>query len=225
MRWSGSPTACCLNLVAPAVPRELRRIIETVQFRLPRLKVCDLLVFSELEKQVAWRGPGQHGCFLQENHSRAKILGTLLHELAHPGITDDPGIEATPLAVEFQTELIAAVQMRWPSPRPTTCLAGFRITICYSTADPLHLHARAWSHGYAIGLPTLTLAGWFYELSPAWRYLRALGDEPKRLAGCTLAEIDVIEPPAEFTELWRRRRRPVVHAIETRIQTQRRTPG
>jgi len=53
-----------------------------------------------------------------------------------------------------------------------------------------------------MGLHFMTLVTEDYDLSPAYKYVNALGDEPERLEGASFPEILATEPPAEFTDLF-----------------------
>lgn len=72
------------------------------------------------------------------------------------------------------------------------------------TRSLVHLHARASWLGYCFSMDDLRFAGPRYGLSPALRYMEALGDEPRRMSACTFDEIHATKPPKAFSQLFRR---------------------
>jgi hypothetical protein len=147
-----------------------------------------------------WRGHGPVIAFCDvEPH---EVLPLLIHELAHC-VPFDPVRnirEPTPELRAFQR---ATVEV-W--------LAGAQVfTPPWQRGDHglqfvrrcIHLHHRAWQLGIEVGAGDVHFAGEQYGLSEHWRYRRALGDEPRRMACESFAGIESAEPPDEFVQLWR----------------------
>jgi hypothetical protein len=157
------------------------------------------------EKIVAeysgWQGDGQV-IVITNRLDRHKIRGTILHEASHPTIATQP-IET--LSPELQ--LMEAEFMRINSTHRSIGDAPvmpnwYRHHGIEFIRRATHLHFRAWRAGYDVGLPMMNVAGWGYDLSPAWLYRRALGDEPRRMWEATLAEITAAPVPIDFQDLF-----------------------
>jgi hypothetical protein len=125
---------------------------------------------------------------------------TVLHELAHmldrPALFDDrAGVD--PNRLLFEALIVADVTNR--APREEIPLYHGHEARFIRIA--LHLCHRAQQVGFDIR-PGEICAGYVYGLSPASRYLEALGDEPARCAGMSFRDIRASQPPHAFSSLW-----------------------
>lgn len=171
----------------------------------------DIELRRHLKASGRWFGAGAIIAFVKEN-PRVKMLGTALHELAH--VVDYTEVESDrePTQDEFhrygaardkhlvefeaQAKVIMSGEHKLPLWFPAHGERFLRIA--------LHFHHRAWQAGWEVGLPQMHIAGADYELSPAWRYMHALGSERKQMETATIAEITATDPPGEFIELFNR---------------------
>ena len=150
-----------------------------------------------------WRGPGAMIVFCHDN-PREKLWGTTCHELAHrlPVATFGPDVPPTPLdrerehanAEKFSVEECYNGEQNRPGWWLHHGMAFVRTAI--------HLHTRAWSAGFEVPLPAVHCAGRGYDLSEAWKYKSALGDEPRRMLTASFSEILSIKAPEDFIELF-----------------------
>jgi hypothetical protein len=129
--------------------------------------------------------------------------GVTIHELAHllPIADCPPDFEPTQAARDFE---LRAMNF-WASGDEPPIDPGkpWREHEADWIRRVFHLWWRAVNrHGYHIHPSELHVAGERYGLSHGQRYLRALGDEPARLAELTFNEIETIDPPQEFTDLF-----------------------
>lgn len=169
----------------------------------------DLLLREHLISRGRWRGAGPIICFVQEN-PRHKLLGTALHEMVHAieyrvftPDRDPTAAEREQYEIDRREWIANMAKMAdavvndtedmppwYPSHGPSFIRIG------------LHLHARSWQAGWEIGLPEMRIADFDYGMSAPWKYMHALGDEPKRMADATSAEILATDPPQEFIDLF-----------------------
>lgn len=137
----------------------------------------DFTIRDMLIAEGRWTGPGSMITFCQPM-SLENALGIALHEVAHllpfkasPVIDFEP----TPNIKTKQREMVAA-SLNGPIGKSPTLPAWYEHHGLAFIRRCVHLHHRAWQHGQEVGLPEIQFAGAHYDLSPAWRYMRALGD-------------------------------------------------
>lgn len=128
-------------------------------------------------------------------------LGTIIHELAHildrPALYEErPNVE--PAKLKFESLVLADAIAR---PRPTVKVPPYHGHGASFIRIVLHLRHRALRHQINL-LANELCGGQRNGLSPGTAYKGTLGDEPRRLAYLTFAQIAAIKPPAEFTKLW-----------------------
>jgi len=180
----------------------------------------DLILRPTLERLGRWRGrgpamvlspqaiaadlaelgrPARRRCF-------ARIfLGDVLHELAHildAGLVSGPEPPAD--LVDLSKVIIKAqlAGLTAPTNGPSATIPWRRHELGFIRVA-LHLAHRARTAGVWLQSGDV-FDGTEYGLSPTYRYMLALGDEPARLAGCQLADVRATPPPAPFIALWRR---------------------
>lgn len=127
-------------------------------------------------------------------------LAIALHELAHilerPRlVTERVGV--TPAQIQFEALVIAEAVVKDPPPEQPAYQGHESSFIRLA----LHLCHRAAERGVQIA-PPIVCGGWPYGLSPAFRYVEALGDEAARLADLSFRDILAISPPQDFAQLW-----------------------
>lgn len=66
----------------------------------------------------------------------------------------------------------------------------------------LHLHDRAWQLGIEAGAGDMGFAGYWYDLSPHWKYMHAIGAEPRRMRGRSMEDICSTAAPKAFRKLF-----------------------
>lgn len=160
------------------------------------------LLKENLVAEGLWKGTGFAVIYYQAN-PLAKLLGTTLHECSHLVLASPPGPDVDTPAEDLAEWREAAQQ--WgrnaatPNPDFPNWAGGHGEPF---TRVALHLHFRAWQAGYEIGLPEMNIAGANYELSPSWRFMHALGDEPRRMANLPFAEILDTKSPQPFRDLF-----------------------
>lgn len=157
------------------------------------------LVRDSLIASNQWRGPGPTIVYINP-----PTLGVTMHELAHMlPLKDEYPEDREPTAGNRRFEAKAAAA--WASGAiepidPRQPWFGHEADWIRYT---FHVWWRATNlHGFRVHPVKLCVAGKRYGLSHARGYLEALGDEPKRLQASTFKEIQAIEPPAEFSELF-----------------------
>ncbi|MBE7507972.1 MAG: hypothetical protein HS101_17040 [Planctomycetia bacterium] len=131
--------------------------------------------------------------------SEAEALAVVVHELAHYATDRTP--TSPPVSAE-DIDLRREVARRamdgvLPEPKMPYDRHEADFIRCL-----IHLWVRSDALGYRFTAQSLFPHG-HYQLSDLFGYLRALGDEPTRMARLTLHEIQQIEPPDDFSELWR----------------------
>lgn len=129
-------------------------------------------------------------------------LGIVLHELGH--ILVRPQLYAgraqcSPERLKFESLVIADAVTRQTSSVEVKAYFGHEAGFIRAV---LHLRHRAEHAGVRLAPATLC-AGRRYGLSHAQRYADALGDEPLRLTDRTIRDILNMNPPPDFTRLWR----------------------
>jgi len=139
---------------------------------------------------------------------KSLCLSVALHEAAHLAVDGTARQDISPEAAEYVS---------------TKTLRAFRVALTETTATReerrsdrehhdakwiraiLHLHHRACATNYwpllAMQLDVVADLE-LYGLSPVWKFERAIGDEPARLIGLSIAEILASEPPGEFSKLY-----------------------
>lgn len=162
----------------------------------------DFALRRHLIDKGRWRGPGTVIAFCQPM-SRDEALGLVLHEVSHAVPFVDPPLDFDPSpAIELaQRQLVEGllVQPVGASPAMPLWYAEHGLQFVRRC---LHVHHRAWQAGFEVGLPMIGFAGEGYDLSLAWRYLRAIGDEPERMAATSFRVIDATPAPTEFSDLF-----------------------
>lgn len=129
-------------------------------------------------------------------------LGVFIHELAHV-LPFEPRRDAIddPMFASFRRLTLTrwAAEPTIPADKPkwTGHDLDFIRTVC-------HLHGRVNMSGRMLCLSEIPFAGEPYGLSPSWKYLSALGDEPERMASKSFREILATPAPNSFLELWKR---------------------
>jgi hypothetical protein len=128
------------------------------------------------------------------------VQSVVLHELAHvlmrPALFEDRP-DLSPERLLFETLLVADALKRDP-PADRPAYDGHE-----SPFIRVALHLRHRAEAASVSIATALLcAGWRYYLSPAHRYLEALGDEPARMAGALFRDILAARPPPAFVQLW-----------------------
>lgn len=179
----------------------------------------DLILKPTLERLGRWRGRGAamivdptaiaealaHRDWSSRRRAFAPaIMGVVLHELAHILDADlSGGPEPEPDLVVF-AGLALAAELNGTTP-PTN---GPAATIPWQRHEwrfihtALHLAHRAAATGTRM-FATDVFDAAEYGLSPTLQYVKALGDEPERLAACDFATIRATPPPPAFADLWR----------------------
>jgi hypothetical protein len=162
----------------------------------------NLFVRDQLIAEGLWQGCGTTITFCKPL-SHYEALGITLHEAAHNLPLEEPRPDVEPTAADKarQGQLIATLLQR-PVGTLATMPAWYEHHGLRFIRRCLHLHRRAWLAGFEIGLPEICFAGHHYDLSPAWKYMHALGDEPRRMRSATFAEIEVEPMSAQFRELF-----------------------
>lgn len=155
---------------------------------------------DHLCKVGQWQGWRPAIIFIDQPADPSELLGLALHELAHALPFEElADVEPTAEDRQKQEEFLLA----WQSIDPTPLLQA---TPWLGHATPfvrraLHLVYRAALLRREVGLPCVMDCG-TYRLSGLWKYRRALGDEPKRMAGCSFREIEETPMPVAFRELF-----------------------
>jgi hypothetical protein len=149
-----------------------------------------------------WKGRGAMIVICQPEHEHLK--GILLHELGHVLPVGSPREDSEPSADEIAMEL--SMVQKWAD-LPEVERANDHRPWWPHHDDAfirrvLHLHYRAERLGHDAPGRTLCIAGEYYGLSPPACYHRALGDEPARLSALSFREIEEIEQPKEFSQLF-----------------------
>ena len=162
----------------------------------------DFAIRRHLIDEGRWQGPGTIIAFCQPM-SRDESLGLLLHEVAHAVPYKSPSADVEPTAEtqSLQRQFVAN-RLLHPVGDLPTMPAWYSSHGLAFVRRCLHLHFRAWRSGVEIGLPMISFAGSDYDLSPPWKYRRALGDEPQRMMLASFREIDATPAPAEFRSLF-----------------------
>jgi hypothetical protein len=149
-----------------------------------------------------WRGPGHSIVFCQPVTNRFEFLVLLLHEGGHllPRREPPQEIELTPTIIadsraSFADDFAEPVATNLPAWINGDHGRDF-------TRIALHLWWRAAIAGEVLPMEGLC-AGRGYNLSPAWWYWHALGNEAVRMQHKTFTEILATEPPKLFSDLWR----------------------
>ncbi len=181
-------------------------------------RYLDLTLRPTLERFGRWRGrgpamilspqaiaadlaelgrPARRRCFMPV------FLGDALHELAHildAGLMGGPeppaGLVAF-AALVLKAELDGVTA---PTDGPGSTVPWRRHEAPFIRLA-VHLAHRARACGVWLQSTDVFDAA-EYGLSPTYRYSLALGDEPARLAGSPLADVQATPPPAAFVELW-----------------------
>ncbi len=178
-----SPDVCC-NAFTPAGP-------------------APSWLHAKVTKEYGGWEDGSQVIVICQKLPRYKLRGTLLHERAHDEIAERP-VTHLPTELQRMQAALAEVNLKYATVGDNTAMPAWFI---HHGAPfirlAMHLHFRAWRAGYDIGLPEMNVAGELYDLSPAWAYRHALGDEPRRMLGRTLAEIAAEPFPADFKSLFR----------------------
>ena len=135
-------------------------------------------------------------------------LAVGLHEIAHVLADGHNFREASPAASERIVETLVPIFknfIRRESPIFGTDEVERRDHDERWIRCALHLHHRACATNYwpllAMQLDVVADLE-LYGLSPVWKFERAIGDEPARLIGLSIAEILASEPPGEFSKLY-----------------------
>ncbi len=128
------------------------------------------------------------------------VFGVMIHELSH--VLDSPAaVKLTPNELrEARRRFRLAVARRTPvsgAPVPWLWHETAFLRGC------LHLVYRARAAGFDV-FPEDVFDSEYYGLSNTYRYSRALGDEPERLAGLPIREALAMPMPRHFTALFER---------------------
>ena len=151
-----------------------------------------------------WRGPGPVIAFVAEDLTRAELLVTLAHEVAHllpyahsPALPEIPTADA----IDEDVRKLKA----WVSEAPPRSNDKPRWTYGGHGRDfvriALHLWWRFALRGHVLELDPLC-GGMRYDLSPCYLYWRALGNEGVKMQDATFAEILAEKPPDLFNAIW-----------------------
>jgi hypothetical protein len=163
---------------------------------------CNFMFRDALIAEGRWRGPGTAVAFCKAME-REVALGMMLHEIAHCLPFVDPPMDcATVPTMRIVQMELAASQLARPLGDSLDKPRWYKGHGFAFIRNCVHLHFRAWQLGFEIALPSLEFADSQYDLSPPWRYMRACGDEPRRMQAATFADIVAQNPPAEFRQLW-----------------------
>lgn len=166
---------------------------------------------SHLERIGLWRGDGDviAVCDSWFQLERSRADGVLIHELGHvvdnrglEAVVSDEGIELTLQKDQAKVALGDPVFVDDSGPAPKWSghgLSWIRAVI--------HLICRA-----GVSQWHVNFADEGYGLSDRVEYIKALGDEPRRLESLPVAEILKQPAPAAFTELFERDTKPVAVA-------------
>lgn len=171
----------------------------------------DPLLREYLKSQGRWSGAGSIIGFIAKD-ARPQMLGQALHELSHVAETDDAPEDNEPTPEDLAKHAEWRQEWKQQAEQEAEKKIDGTAVLPYWWPDhglkftrlALHCHWRSWQAGFQIGLPEVNVAGWLYDLSPAWRYKGALGNEPERMRDATFAEILATEEPAEFVQLFKR---------------------
>lgn len=178
----------------------------------------DLMLAPTLERQRRWRGRGPAilldpaaiaaDAARRPRSSRrrvfpAVVIGVVLHELAHivvAGPRDDS--EPDPDLIQFGRLTLAAdltgTEVPTNGPGADVPWRGHEWPFIRVA---LHLAHRAAALGVPVAASDVFDAR-DHELSPTFRYVAALGNEPARLANTPITTISQIAPPDAFVALW-----------------------
>ncbi|MFO0790465.1 MAG: hypothetical protein U0805_13505 [Pirellulales bacterium] len=168
---------------------------------------------EHLRSRGRWPGyyPGAI-VFIDVPEDREELYGLGIHELAH----QTPAwrwADIEPTEADRALQALALLVWSGTNPDPLLQPAPWLGHGADFIRRTLHLIARAAAKGVEVSLPAVGVAGAQYGLSGLWKYRRALGGEPARLAGCSFAEIENIPAPPEFIavfeadcEAWNRRK-------------------
>lgn len=153
-----------------------------------------------LEELGLWQGPGDV-VVVQAGWSQQSAdgeLGTLVHELAH--------------AIQFREETLSPAEVaafREVDQRRNDQARRGETVRFSAPSVPWELHEADWIRAALhparrAGVPEFLIgfAGPRYGLSGGEEYIKALGDEPQRLAGLPVAEILKTPAPAAFDDLF-----------------------
>lgn len=179
----------------------------------------DLMLRPTLERQRRWRGRGPAilldpvaiaaDAAARPRPSRRRVFpavaaSVVLHELAHiidAGPRDD-GTEPDPGLIQFGRLPLAAdltgTEIPTNGPGAAVPWRGHELPFIRVA---LHLAHRAATLGVEVPAKDVFDAR-DYELSPTFRYVAALGDEPTLLANRPITMINDMPPPAAFAALW-----------------------
>ncbi len=134
----------------------------------------------------------------EPGHFERCVLNVALHEESHLdefGVLESPDI---PRLREVQTTTFARSWAASKSEKDPE-RSGHGLTFIRKCC---HLFSRAIAGGFDVTPHFLFgMQGWGW-LRFTESYLDAIGDEPARLATATFREIEAVEPPAAFTQLW-----------------------
>lgn len=178
----------------------------------------DLMLRPTLERQRRWRGRGPAillnpaaiaaDAAARPRPSRRRVfpavaMGVVLHELAHivvAGPRDQA--EPDPDLIQFgRLSLAADLTGNEPPTNGPGATVPWRGHEWPFIRIAIHLAHRAAMLGVDVPATDVFDAR-DYELSPTFRYVAALGDEPARLAETLITTINNMPPPAALVALW-----------------------
>lgn len=163
----------------------------------------NLAIRQFLIEREEYNGAGITIMFVNTSMPLEKMLAITVHELGHGLPLDIPeDVPPTDDAIRFDEQLLA---FRFSAPAGSAQLSPWTQHGADFIRNCLHLCYRSLSLGYdSFGWADVGFAGEQYDLSSAWRYARALGDEPQHMweMGASFDAIAAISPPEEFTNLF-----------------------
>lgn len=148
----------------------------------------------------AWQGRGPMIVFGDVDMTREICLGVFIHELAHvlPARRFDDVPLTAEQSEEWQRSIDEHLANEKPAPGVPRWSPGHGRTFIRIA---LHLWWRLALAGEVVPFDGLC-AGFELDLSPAFRYWQAIGNEPVRMQHATFAEILATQAPAAFMDEW-----------------------